>query len=200
MSDNMNRVRAALRVLRKRELEALMTQLRLEMQELAQEDLEQEQTMQAPKPEEQVDVLADVKAAHAAGKTIVFRHRGGGMFTISPKPVWNYDLVYEALDDDEELTRSGIIVKKVKCASDPWAGVKEAFLAGKRIAWRTKGDSGDSWHVTKHPTWMDGFEYKVCDEDLSCEERFYLPDFGEMINLVFTRSGVTGETTVVVRK
>jgi hypothetical protein len=128
MSDNMNRVRVALRAIRKREVAALMDQLRLEMQEIELEELEEQVT------------------------------------------------------------------------SDPWVGVKEAFKAGKRIAWRTQGDNGDAWHVTKHPTWMEGFEYKVCEEDLTCEERFYLPEFGEMINLVFTRSGVTGETTVAVRK
>ena len=185
MSDNMNRVRAALRHLRKVELVALMNQMSEELSGLEELDASQ-----------QVDTLADIKAAHAAGKTIVFRPVTSPVFAVTASPAWNYELIYKALESDEELDVFGNIVKVGK-----WAGEKEAFYKkGKKIAWRTSDTADGEWHVTKNPSWRDGFEYKVVEDDVVTEEKFYIPDLGEMVNLVFTKSGVTGKVTVVIRE
>lgn len=78
---------------------------------------------------------------------------------------------------------------------DELAEQKAAFAKGRRVAWRTKGGA---WYTTNTPTWMEGFEYKVVPDDAVCTETFYLPEFGDMIKLEFTRYGLDGKTVVKV--
>jgi hypothetical protein len=134
---------------------------------------------------EQSSLFAKEKEAYENGKQIVttlpWVERWYKIDPISA-PLWNPSQIYRVLEDDEELSNFGAIIKKEKFAKE-----KEAHKCGKRIAFRI--DKTHDWQLVSNPIWDERMEYIILDDEnyQTSVETFYVPDLGEIVKLEFTK-------------
>lgn len=75
---------------------------------------------------------------------------------------------------------------------DPYAELKAAHAAGKRIAW-SRGDR--KWEITIAPEWNPVYQYKIVDDE-TFEVNSVI--FGKYRTVKYTKCALTGKITAQV--
>jgi len=84
---------------------------------------------------------------------------------------------------------------------DEYAELKAAYAAGKRIARKHKDHSVQFWVIcVEEPAWSYNYDYKIIEDDEIDNIVIHLQKLNQRVEVRFTKSGLTGETTAEVIK
>lgn len=88
-------------------------------------------------------------------------------------------------------------IRRYELPEDPYAELKEAFAAGKRIAVRAKR-STEEWLLSRHPTFSAYHDWKIVEDDETYTGVYIVQGISSHVKTKYTKCALTGKITAEV--